>query len=296
MDPVKLTHVLGRTWAIEGSGLMGLYRLDGGKCILLDSGELFERQALADTLADAGLTPVGVLSSHIHTDHSINNGWLRRTYGCLAAAPAGEVHLSLSPLSLKGYLYCYSPGTLDTVWGEMASPVDCPIPGGDGVFSFCGVDFTIVHTPGHSLDHLCVITPDNVCYTGDAVFSNEMLTAKLPYGFYLAGMMDSARKLRELDCAAYIVSHRGIHPEIAPLVDSTIELLLHRAEEIRALVTRPMTWGEVWQAVNEHFSLLSSHPVRAALMERNLRSFLDYLADVGELKLSAGRGLTILSP
>ena len=296
MDLMKLTHVLGRTWAIEGSGLMGLYLLDDGRCILLDSGELFERQALADLLSCAGLTPVGVLSSHIHTDHSINNGWLRRTFGCLTAAPAGELYLISSSLSLKSYLYCYSPGRLEKDLGEMIFPVDCPVPPEDGSFSFCGVEFRILHTPGHSPDHISIITPDNVCYTRDAVLSNELLDAKLPYAFHLAGMMNSTRRIRTLACAAFVVSHRGIHKDIAPLADGTLALLRRRAEEIRTLVDHPMTWGEVWQAVNEHFSLLSSRPVRAALMERNLRSFLDYLVDNGELELSASRGLTILSP
>lgn len=293
---MELTHILGRTWAVEGSGLMGLYRLDGGKCILIDSGELFERQDLADTLVREGLTPIGVLSTHIHTDHSINNGWLRETYHTQTAAPVGEAGFVASPLTLKSYLYCYSPGALAESWREMCHTVDCLIPAEDGEFEFCGVSFRIIHTPGHSPDHISIITPDNVCCVGDAVLSGDPANFKLPYALSIAGMMDSAQRLRDLDCAAYLVCHRGIHRDIGPLADSTRDLLRHRAEEIRALVDRTMTWEEVWRAVNAHFSLLSSRPTRAARMERNLRSFLDYLVDEGELTLSAKDGLQYLSP
>ena len=293
---MNLTQVKGNTWVLEGSGLMGLYRLEGDRCILLDSGEDFEREELAHTLAQAGLAPVGVLSTHIHTDHSINNGWLRREYGCQVAAPAGEVHLAKSPRALKGYLYSYTPEELTRIRGEMACPVDCPIPEEDGTFTFCGVPFSILHTPGHSLDHLCAVTPDNVCMVGDAVLTGEESSFKLPYALFLDQMIYSAGLLLNSRCDAYILSHRGVVSDIDPAVEWTQALLRKRAEEIRSLVDRPMTWEEVWRAVNEHFCLLSSRVFRAAVMERNLRSFLDYLVDQGKLERSARRGMIYLSP
>lgn len=290
---MKLTQVLGQTWVLEGSGLIGLYRLDDRRCILLDSGEQFEREELADALDAAGLTPVGVLTSHIHTDHSINNGWLSRRYGCQAAVPAGEAHLCRSALALKSYLSCYSPGTLARERGEMVCRPDHLIPLDADRFSFCGAEFRIVHTPGHSLDHLSIITPDNVCYTGDAVFSGKLLTAKLPYGLCLSMMMDSAQSLKGLDCPAYIVPHRGVCREIGPLADATCELIRRRGEEILALVDHPMTWEEIWRAAIQHFSLYSSHPLHAALLSRNFCSYLDYLTDTGALTLTAQRGLVL---
>lgn len=293
---MKLTQVKGKTWVLEGSGLMGLYRLEENRCILLDSGEDFERQELAPTLAQAGLTPVGVLSTHVHVDHSINNGWLRRTYGCRVAVPAGEAHLTSSPRALKSYLYSYTPEELVHIRGEMACPVDCPIPEEDGTFSFCGVPFSIVHTPGHSLDHLCAVTPDNVCMVGDAVLTGQESSFKLPYALFLDQMIHSAGRLLDTRCHAYILSHRGVVSDIRPAAEWTQALLKKRAAEILALVDRPMTSEQVWQAVNEHFCLLSSRVSRAAVMERNLRSFLDYLVDQGALERSARRGLIYLSP
>lgn len=293
---MKLTHVLGRTWVIEASGLMGLYRLDEGKCILLDSGEDFERETLGELLDNAGLTPVGVIASHVHVDHSINNGWLKERYGTVVAAPGGEAHFARTPVDMKAYFYSCSPDTLAREFQGMACPIDVRIPWMDGVLSFCGTDFHILHTPGHSMDHVAIITPDNVCYAGDAVISNELLNAKLPYHLYLKMAIDSARLLKSTNCAAYIVSHRGVHTDIDAVVDASNELIRRRAEEILALVTGPTTFGALWSAVNEHFSLFSSRPVRAALMERNLRSFVDYLVDTGRLEMTAQRGMVYYVP
>lgn len=290
---MKLTQVLGRTWVLEGSGMMGLYRINDHQCILLDSGQQFEREDLAATLDAAGLTPVGILTSHVHVDHAINNHWLRQRYGCQVAVSAGEAYMCTTPLALKTYLYCYSPDTLVKMRQDLVCPVDRTIPQENGVFTFCGVDFTVVPTPGHSISHLCFITPDNVCYVGDAVFSGKTLSAKLPYGICLAMMMDSAQKVKGLDCAAYIVSHRGVYQEISSLADQTCALIQRRCREILALAERPMTREELWRAVIEHFSLYPHHPAHAALMERNYHSILDYLIDTGDLSLSTENGLVI---
>lgn len=298
MDSLKLTQLLGRTWVLEADEMIGLYRLDDGRCILLDSGQRHERQALADILSEAELTPVGVISSHIHMDHSINNGWLRHTYGCLTAAPSGEIHLCRSVVGLRQYQFCYSPGTVAREYGDMVAPVDCPIPAQDGVFSFCGADFSILHTPGHSLDHISILTPDGVCYTGDGVFCGPGLHAKLPYVLDLKGMLDSTYLLEDIRCSAYIVCHRGMGPgmQLPAIARDTRTVMMDRAEQIRALVTRPMTWGELLQAVTTRFSLHSADPILTNRMERNFRLFVDFLLDAGALDLTARDGLSYVSP
>lgn len=294
---MTLTHVLGSTWAIEGQQLMGLYKLDRQHCILIDSGRLPEREELAQLLAREGLTPVGVLSTHLHLDHSINNGWLRACYGTQTAAPAAELPLIRSAAALKAYIYCCSPAVLERHLSEMISPVDCPIPEREGSFSFCGANFHIIPTPGHSPGHLSVITPDGVCCVGDAVLSEPLLSqAKLPYNFHIAGMMDSARRLGQLRCPRYLLSHHGVYDDLLPLIEGTCQLSRQRGELICALVTRPMTYGQLWQAVIDHMDLYTAQPFKAALVERNLRSFLDWLVDEGRLHWYAQRGMLYYAP
>lgn len=293
---MNLKHVLGRTWALEGETVTGLYRLDGGKCILIDSGLVDERDELARTLDNAGLTPVGVLSTHVHRDHSINNGWLKERYGCISAVPAGEVHVARDPRSATGYLFFYSKQILMASFGDMFSLPDEIIPFEDGVFSFCGEDFRIVHTSGHSEDHVSIITPDGVCCAGDAVYCGKMMDAKLPYTLHIQTAMDSAQKLKALSCPAWILAHYGICDDIVDLADDTCNMLRGRAAAIAELVTEPMTLETLWKKVNEAFSLLSSRTVRVCLMERNLRSFLEYLVDTGVLEVFARDGMRYFAP
>ena len=72
---MKLTQVKGNTWVAEGEALIPFYRLEDGRCILLDSGYTTERLQLEQALLDAGLTPAAILSTHTHIDHAANHAY-----------------------------------------------------------------------------------------------------------------------------------------------------------------------------------------------------------------------------
>lgn len=292
---MKLLPVRGRTWYVDGAAYIGVCRLDEERCVLVDSGQDFEREELAALLAREGLTPAGVLTTHIHTDHSINNRWLRERYGSLIAVPAGEAHLLDSAAALRGYLYCCSPGMLEGQLGDMLCPPDRLIPAEDGLFSFCGADFRVVHTPGHSEDHVCLITPDNVCCAGDAILSPGD-HSKLPYSYCVGQMLESTRRVEALDCAAFLLAHRQVCTQAGPAARHTRELFLGRAAEIAALDDAPMTLGELWERTARHFALHGEDPVAALKLERNFRCLLDYLIDTGAVTLSARGGVALVGP
>lgn len=293
---MKITPIAGNTYVLEGHGFMGLYKLDAHRCILIDSGDITERQELLDTLDGAGLTPVGVMNTHIHIDHAINNATLRTRYGCAVAVAAGEVDTCRTLMGMKGYFYTYSPQMLQRYYGDMQCPVDAPIPYEDGMFEFCGVAFHMLHTPGHSPDHVCITTPDGVCFSGDTVFSNQALSMKLPYGLNLSHMMESTQRLRGLERTAFVVAHRGVHQSADPLIDATCELIQRRAQEVWNLVDGPLTLDQLWQRVIAYHTLPSQRLERAALMRRNMQGLVELLVDQGKLDYQARDGMLYLTP
>ena len=103
-------------------------------------------------------------------------------------------------------------------------------------FSFAGAEFQILQTPGHSVGHISTLTPDRVCYVGDALLSREQLDAKLPYCLSHRMGMESREKLRGLDCDLVVMAHRGIarREELEGLIDANQALALRRAGEILA--------------------------------------------------------------
>ena len=175
---------------------------------------------------------------------------------------------------------------------------DVIIPPVDGPFSFAGAEFTILHTPGHSSGHVCVITPDKVCYTADAMLSHDLLNAKLPYNLSQSMAEASRETLRGLGCAAFIMAHRGVcsGEEADGLIDANRELFRRRAEEILSLITGPMTFSEINQAACQRYQLFTQKPRRALRFERNIRFFVEYLLDEGKLEMVCRQGVTCYQP
>ena len=181
---MELIQAKGDTWYLAAAELIPIYRLEGGRCILLDSGLESEREALSAALDRAGLTPVGVFGSHTHRDHSVNNGWLRERYGTRICLPEGEAVIASTPLMCKQVYASLSLEGLMEDCGGMVCRADETVGPEDGTAEFLGVPFRVLHAPGHTPDHICTITPDGVCYTADLLRAGPALEpARLPYHY-----------------------------------------------------------------------------------------------------------------
>ena len=110
---------------------------------------------------------------------------------------------------------------------------------------------------------------------------------------------ESRERLRELeDCDFFIMAHKGVCAgrEIGPLIDANQELVRRRAGEIRDLITEPMDFSQICRAVCTRFSLLTRRPRRALYYERNIRLFVEYLMDQGELGMETRQGTAFYLP
>ena len=290
---MELRQIKGNTWVAEAMELIPFYKLDETRCILLDTGLLQEQEELEQALLSQGLRPVGVLCSHAHVDHCASNGYFQKKYGAQIALTAPEAALCSNILTLKCYFLTLPPDMVARESSCMVHTPDVIIPPEDGPFSFCGAEFHILHTPGHSAGHICTITPDNVCYTADALLSHELLGAKLPYHLSHQAAMDSREKLRGLNCARYIMAHRGTcsPDEIEALIDENQALIRRLAQEILSLIVRPMSASQINEAVCIQDELFTNKPRRALRFERNIRFFMEYLTDRGLLEMFCKNGI-----
>lgn len=295
---MKLSQVKGNTWVAEGMELIPFYKLDEHRCILLDTGLSEEREELEAALLENGLTPAGVLCSHAHIDHCGNSGYFQQKYHIPAALSAPEAAICQNLLTLKCYFLTLSPAMVEQESSCMIHTPDVLLPPQDGPFSFAGAEFTLIHTPGHSPGHVCTVTPDGVCYLADAVLSHELLGAKLPYNLSMAMCMRSREKLRGLPYDTYIMAHHGVctGEELPHLLDENQTLIRTRAEEIRSLITHPMTSSQIDAAVCAYYQLFTHKPNRALRFERNICFFVEYLVDSGLLEVRCRGGVARYCP
>ena len=206
---MDIRPIKGNTWVLEGMEWIPFYKLDERRCILLDTGLLGEREELEQALLDHGLTPAGILCSHAHVDHGGNNRYFQEKYQIPVALTAKEAGMCAGLLNLKCYFLMLSPGMVEREAAHLVHTPDVIVPDRDGPLSFCGAEFQILQTPGHSAGHIAIQTPDRVCYVGDALLSREQLWAKLPYCLSHQAGIESREKLRDVDADFFVMAHRG---------------------------------------------------------------------------------------
>ena len=197
---MELERVKGNTWVLKSWELIPLYQVDDTRCILLDTGTVDQRAELEAALDQAGLTPVAILGSHAHIDHMGSYGYFQKTRGAVLALTLGEAGQLFSPLGLQLQYYNLSLGAFGQ-YPELESAPCLPdriILPQEREVTLCGVTFGLVRTPGHTVDHICVRTPDNVLYVGDAMMTGRVLhRAKFPYAFSMKVYLESLAKLRQ---------------------------------------------------------------------------------------------------
>ena len=202
-------------------------------------------------------------------------------------------------LNLKCYFLMLPPGMVEREAAHLVHTPDVIVPDREGPFPFAGAEFRILQTPGHSAGHICVVTPDNVCYVGDCLLSREMMDSKLPYCLSHQMGMESRERMRGLPCDKFIMAHRGIarREELDRLIDDNQALALRRAGEILSLIPKAMTMSEINQAVCAYYKLLTGKPRRALRFERNIRFFVEFLTDRGDLVMETdATGTTVYRP
>ena len=95
---------------------------------------------------------------------------------------------------------------------------------------------------------------------------------------------------------AYMFMQSGIPvlysgDEIGQLIEDNHELIYRRAAEIRELVDEPMDFSHLCAKVCQKYELFSPRPRRALYYERNIRFFIEFLVDRGDLEMESRQGV-----
>jgi hydroxyacylglutathione hydrolase len=290
---LEIKQIKGSTFCIDtGMSYIPFYKINDEEIILLDSGwAKGEREGIDELLEKNNFKVVSIINSHAHIDHIGNNAYLKQKYKCIIAMPAYEALVCSSTVNLKVY---YSTQTLSEVtehFGHMVCETDIMILDDENKIYVCGIKFKILHTPGHSPAHVCIITPDDVAYLGDALISYEVMEgAKMPYAYILREDLKSKEKLYELKCSKYMVAHKGIYNDIIKLITDNISFYKHRAERVCDVIVGAMTMEDILKAVIKSFNIHVNSRYKYALIERMLRSYVEYLNETGIIELNMNDG------
>ena len=283
---MELRHVLGRTWVAEAStALLPIYRVTDTDMILIDTGYAkLDRAGLTALIEDRGFHLRGIICSHAHFDHSGNVRYLQQRCGAKAAAHIIEAGISVNPDAYRANYVALTYGKSREIFLEECFVADTIIGPEDDFLNFCGVRFGILQLPGHSAGHIGVVTPDNVAYVGDCLIDQQQIdSAKLPTSMFIARDLQSKEFLRRTQYDAYILAHKSVVTDIAPLVDSNIAFIHRKAEELLNDLTDGMTFAQWISTFCQRENIRTKNELKFSIIERNFSNFVDWLTDEGRI-------------
>ena len=283
---MELRHVLGRTWVAEAStALLPIYRVTDADMILIDTGYAkLDRAGLTALIEDSGFHLRGIICSHAHFDHSGNVRYLQQRCGAKAAAHIIEAGISVNPDAYRANYVALTYGKSREFFLEECFVADTIIGPEDDFLDFCGVRFGILQLPGHSAGHIGVVTPDNVAYVGDCLIDQQQIdSAKLPTSMFIARDLQTKEFLRRTKYDAYILAHKSVVTDIAPLVDSNIAFIHRKAEELLNDLTDGMTFAQWISTFCQRENIRTKNELKFSIIERNFSNFVDWLTDEGRI-------------
>ncbi|MDH3259865.1 MAG: MBL fold metallo-hydrolase [Acidimicrobiia bacterium] len=225
-----------------GSGTNTYLIISDGEALIIDPGPLerAHEEAILTSLVD--LRPKGILVTHTHEDHAP-----------LANPLAADLDLPA---------YGYAPG-------PNFKP-DLLLADEDWVW-FGREQVQALHTPGHSVDHLCFLARDSL-FTGDHIMGGSSVVVE-DMSAYLA----SLRRLQQLHPARLYPGHGLVMHDPAGIVAGYIEHRLQREQQVlSAIKTGASTVMDIVQTVYEDIDS-DLHPLAAM----SVRAHLTKLADDG---------------
>ena len=151
-------------------------------CVLIDPGDDLEAvSALLD-----GRAPGAILITHGHFDHTLAAAPLAARFG----APV-YVHALDREMLTDSLLNAYDPDAASLP----ALPRELEAREFGDTLSVCGMDFQVLHTPGHSRGSVCLyLSEPGLLFSGDTLFEAGFGRMDL-YGGDVNQMRDSLRQL-----------------------------------------------------------------------------------------------------
>jgi hydroxyacylglutathione hydrolase len=178
----------------------------GGACVVVDAPD--DLSGISELLADNDLYPEALVVTHAHIDHAGGASRVVDKWSISAYLHPDDEWLAADPMSqLRSLFGGMLPGWIEDgfeppeIWQSLEHGQK---------LSLAGVDFDVIHTPGHTQGHCCFHIPgDGVLFSGDQLFAGSVGRTDLPGGSYEDLMVSMRDRVLTLDDATRVLPGHG---------------------------------------------------------------------------------------
>ena len=287
-----LEHVLGDTWCIvTGYCRIPLYMPDRSQAVMIDSGLKHpDREGILALLEQEHIRVATLLTSHFHPDHVGNHTALKAAHGCSVYMTPFARIMSRDPSNLQAV--GYETYTLRKARGPYSyCGPDQIIPEGAEEICVDGITFRLLWLPGHAVEQVGFITPDDVAYLSDTVLSDHVLQAvRLPYYTCLRLDLQTKELLKNLRCRRYILAHNGVCDALCDLIDRNIATAREKLRLVEAQAKDWCTLEQLCAAVMAHLKMDLNAEAKVIGGKRNIQVLVEYLVETERLVFRVREG------
>lgn len=219
--------------SLLGRGLYytAAYWIDG---LMIDTGCAFTVAELLEALE--GLPVTDIVNTHSHEDHIGANAALQRRSGAVISVHPSGMQVLAEPREEK-HLRPYQR----VMWGypepSQGTPVGEEIETGK-------YRFRIIHTPGHSPDHICLYEPDmGWLFSGDTYIGGKDRALRADYNIW--EIIASLRTLAELELRLLFSGSGSIRNDPRADLRQKINYYEDIADRVLALHRRGWGYGRI---------------------------------------------------
>ena len=253
---MKLNHICGQTYVIDGSTQVGVYLFHDDTCLLIDSGPADEAGQIRQIIEEQKVKVRAIINTHYHADHCGGNREFQLQHQSLvyASAPGAPMieHPILQPIAL------YSACPPKILHNRYIMPPESKVHNiiSPGPLIINGGEFRIEELEGHALGHIGIETPDGVFFAGDSLLPLQVLQ-EFPFLY----LHDAGRQTETLECLKkrkhqqLYLAHGGHPDDVEKVIQANQTILENMLQIILAFITEGRTREDITAYVIEKLRL-----------------------------------------
>ncbi|WP_312641897.1 MBL fold metallo-hydrolase [Hydrogenoanaerobacterium sp.] len=265
-----------RTYYINCPAKMGIYRTDGNGVYLIDSGNDKEAgKKLLKIINENNWELLAIVNTHSNADHVGGNRLLQERTGCKIISTGIENAFAQYPVLEPSFLYGGYPCKELRNKFLMAEPsaptgtVETALPKG----------LEYIRLGGHFFDMIGIRTSDNVCFLGDCVFGENIISKyHLSFIYDVREFLNTLDMVEQLECRLFVPAHAEAAEDIRPLVQVNRDKVYEIIDVLLEICKTPLCFEDILKEIFDRYSLNMDFG-QYVLVGSTVRSYLSYLHD-----------------